>query len=119
MTPPPDTGPGPDTAHGAGFRAAWVEALDRLELDVDEAEVMLASSRPDLPDVLTEWVPPEVRGPLPADLVPRARLVLERQLAVAHLLTQRLAANTQQQRLTRAVRETSTPDVPVYLDVTA
>ena len=111
MTPPVEMAD-PDS----DFRAAWVEALDQLEVDVDEAEALLASNQP---EPLPEWEPPPVRGPLPEDLVPRARLVLERQLAVAHLLTQRLASNTQQQRLTRAVRATGQPDVPVYLDVTA
>ena len=97
-----------------------MEALDRLELDVDEAEALLASNQPEPPvDPLADWTPPPVRGPMPADLVPRARLVLERQLAVTHLLTQRLASNTQQQRLARAVRETGQPDIPVYLDITA
>lgn len=96
------------------FRAVWVE------VDVDEAEELLASNQPEpLLHPVTEWEPPAVRGPMPEDMVPRARLVLERQLAITHLLTQRLASTTQQQRLTRAVRETATPDLPVYLDITA
>jgi len=106
---------GPDHA-AEEFRAAWAAALDQLEVDVETAERMLATQDP---DPLPVWEPPRVVGALPADLEPRARLVLERQLAVAHRITERLASNTQQQRLARAVRETGTPDTPVYLDVTA
>jgi hypothetical protein len=114
--------PAPETsaAPGAGtdWRAAWVQELDRLELDVQRAEAMLRSNEPD-PEPLPEWEPPVMREPIPADLVPRARFVLERQLAVAHLITQRLSSTTQQRQLTDRIRGTASPDVPVYLDVSA
>lgn len=97
------------------FRAAWEAELERLELDVARAESLLAAHAP---EPLPAWEPPRI-GPLPEDLVPRARLVLERQLAVAHLLTQRISSTGQQRRLTERIRENAEPDVPVYVDVSA
>ncbi len=102
----------------ADFRAEWVAALDRLEVDVAEAEALLSVSEAAVP-VLAPWAPPPVRGPLPADLEPRARLVLERQLAVAHAVTQRLTLTGQHRRLTQRIRDTATPDVPIYVDLHA
>ena len=71
------------------------------------------------PETLPAWSPPPLRGPLPSDLEPRARLVLERQLAVAHRIGEKLTVNGRHQRYTRAVRNTAHPDVPIYLDLQA
>jgi hypothetical protein len=101
------------------FRAAWVAELDRLEVDVELAEAMLAADRAaELPH-LDAWAPPEMRAPLPSDLEPRARLVLERQLAVAYRMTERLTETGRHRRFTQAVRDTAQPDVPIYLDLTS
>lgn len=98
------------------FRDQWVAELTRLEADVTLAESALRSNEA---PVLPTWERPTVRGPLPAELEDRARLVLERQLAVAHLLTQRLTATSRERALHRRLRDTAQPDVPVYLDVDA
>ncbi len=98
------------------FRDEWVAALERLEVDVELAEALLTS--PD-PTPLPEWTPPVMRGPLPSDLEPRARLVLERQLAVAHALTRKLTATGRERGFARAVRATGSPDIPIYVDVSA
>ena len=99
------------------FHAEWVAELERLEVDVELAEALLAS------DAATEapapWAPPVMRGPLPADLEPRARLVLERQLAVAHRVAERLTATGRHRRLTQKIRDTGTPDIPIYIDLSA
>jgi hypothetical protein len=100
------------------FHAEWVAALDRLEVDVELAERALAEAHEPVLE-LPDWEPPAVRGPLPSDLEPRARLVLERQVAIAYFLTERLTANTQHRRYTQAVRNTASPDIPVYLDISA
>jgi hypothetical protein len=100
------------------FRDAWVEALERLELDVERAEALLAAEADPAPGTAA-WAPPEMRAPLPADLEPRARLLLERQLAVAARLTEQVTATGRQQRLTERIRGTAHPDVPVYLDLRA
>ncbi len=98
------------------FRAEWEAALDRLELDVGLAEQLLVSATPVLPQ---PWEPPTVRGPMPDDLVPRARLLHERQLAAAQKITLAASATRRQAALAAKVTDTITPDVPVYLDVTA
>jgi hypothetical protein len=101
------------------FRAAWVAELDRLEVDVELAEAMLAADRVAELSPPAPWSPPAMRGPLPSDLEPRARLVLERQLAVAYRMTERLTETGQHRRLTQAIRNTAQPDVPIYLDLNA
>jgi hypothetical protein len=101
---------------GVSFRAEWEAALDRLELDVELAEQLLVSSAPVMPQ---PWEPPNLRGPMPDDLVPRARLLHERQLTAAHRITLAAAATRRQAALATKVTDTYTADVPVYLDVTA
>ena len=96
------------------FHARWVAELDRLELDVEIAERMLADHRSAEP---VAWAAPELRAPLPEDLVPRARLIHERQLVVADALTRRVSSTARQLALTRRVRTLVVPDVPVYVDL--
>ena len=99
------------------FRAEWEAALDRLEMDVALAEQLLASAGELTPP--QPWQPPNLRGPLPDDLVPRARLLHERQLATARQIALAAAATKRQAALAAKVTDTITPDVPVYLDITA
>lgn len=105
------------------FRAEWVAALERLECDVETAEALLAvesfteESIAEL--ALTAWEPPALRAPLPSDLEPRARLVLERQLAVAYLITERLTRTSKHRELTERLRSDWHADVPVYVDLQA
>ncbi|GAA1931078.1 hypothetical protein [Nocardioides marmoribigeumensis] len=105
------------------FRAEWVAALERLECDVETAEALLAvetfteESAASL--ALPSWEPPALRAPLPSDLEPRARLVLERQLAVAYLLAERLTRTGKHRELTDRLRNDAHPDVPVYVDLRA
>ena len=101
------------------FRAAWVAELDRLEIDVEVAEAMLAADRAAELAPLAPWEPPVMRAPLPSDLEPRARLVLERQLAVAYRMTERLTETGRHRRLTQAIRDTAQPDIPIYVDLNA
>ena len=101
------------------FHAAWLAELDRLEVDVELAEAMLAADRAADLSPPAPWEPPVIRGPLPSDLEPRARLVLERQLAVAYRMTERLTETGRHRRLTQAIRETAQPDLPIYLDLNA
>lgn len=113
---PPSSPPSSSPPGDPDFRAEWVAALDRLEIDVELAEALLTAPEP---AALPEWTAPVMRGPLPADLEPRARLVLERQLAVAHQLSRRISATGRERRLADAVKGTGTPDIPVYVDVSA
>ena len=77
---------------GQQWRDAWAEALDRLESDVDAAEMLLETEHRmrELP-LADPWQPPAGLGPLPLDLRPRADEVLRRQLAVAQRLASSLA----------------------------
>lgn len=106
----------PAPVAAVSFRDQWVAELTRLEADVALAESMLRANEA---PVLPAWERPTVRGPLPAELEPRARLVLERQLAVAHRISQRMTATGRERALHQRLRDTAHPDVPVYLDVDA
>jgi len=98
------------------FHAEWAAALDRLELDIEIAERMLADHQSVVPP---PWSEPALRSPMPEDLVPRARLIHERQLAVAHAMTRRVSSTSRQLALTSKLRALVIPDVPVYVDVSA
>jgi hypothetical protein len=98
------------------FHEQWVAELTRLEADVTLAESVLRANEP---PVLPAWERPTIRGPLPVELEDRARLVLERQLAVAHRLTQRLTAAGKERALHQRFHDTAHADVPVYLDIDA
>ena len=100
----------------ATFHDQWVAELERLEADVTLAESMLRANEA---PVLPAWQRPVIRGPLPHELEDRARLVLERQLAVAHQGTQRLTATGRERALHQRLRDTARLDVPVYLDIDA
>ena len=104
------------TTTAASFHDQWVAELTRLEADVTLAELALRANEA---PVLPAWERPVVRGPLPSELEDRARLVLERQLAVAHQLTQRLTATGKERSLHDRLRGTAHTDVPVYLDIDA
>ena len=108
-----------ETLPEVDFHAAWVVELDRLEVDVELAESMIAADRALELERLAPWSPPVMRGPLPSDLEPRARLVLERQLAIAYRMTERLTETGRHRRLTQAIRDTAEPDIPIYLDLNA
>ena len=98
------------------WHSEWVAELDRLELDVQIAERMRAQHQS---SELAPWTEPELRAPMPEDLVPRARLIHERQLAVAQALTRGASSTQQQLALTTKVRTLVVPDVPVYVDLSA
>jgi hypothetical protein len=98
------------------FRTEWESALDRLELDVELAEQLLASAAPVPPE---PWEPPRLREPMPEDLIPRARLLHERQLKAARDIALAASATRRPVALATKVTDTYAADVPVYLDVTA
>ena len=98
------------------FRDEWIAELTRLEADVTLAELALRANEA---PVLPAWERPTVRGPLPAELEDQARFILERQLAVAHRMTQRLTATGRERALHERLRGTAHVDVPVYLDIDA
>ena len=66
----------------AGEHLHWETALDRLELDVLLAERMLAEPARDHRLTHEPWDEPTLSGPIPADLVERARSLRDRQARV-------------------------------------
>jgi hypothetical protein len=97
--------------------ALWESELDRLELDVLRAERLLKGLNA-LP--AEPWDPPHAPGQLPADLIPRAQHLLDRQVR-ARADLQRALASAQKQMAygDRVTGATATQAEPVYLDVEA
>jgi hypothetical protein len=102
----------------ATVRAVWEDELDRLELEVLRVERMLGGAGPMPAD---SWTPPAVGGPIPDDLVARARDLLERQERAGAALREALASAHRQiafgTRVTNAT--TAGPSQPVYVDLHA
>jgi len=97
------------------WRAAWVEALAALESDVETAERFL--TRDDLP-APAPWTPPQLHGPLPEDLLPRAQQLLDRQLSTAKLIAAKLTHTGRQTALAGKLSTALAPS-PVYVDLQA
>jgi hypothetical protein len=93
-------------------------ALDRLELDLLMTQRMLEDGRP---AALEPWDVPELDGPMPERLVPRARELRERQAALGQALREALVSNGRQRALTDRVNRTSGTDLasPAFVDLTA
>ena len=100
------------------LRAIWESELDRLELEVLRVERLLGGEGPLPADA---WTPPAVRGPMPDDLVPRARDLLDRQDRAGTALREAVASA--QRQLAYGTRVTgataSGPAQPVYVDLEA
>lgn len=101
--------------------SSWTEALDRLEAHADHAEQMLQGVPAGATGATVEpWLPPVDLGPLPNELVPRARTLLARQQQLMAAIPGVMADNRRQQLVAdRVGRATTAPPTPVYLDVTA
>ncbi|MDQ0737087.1 hypothetical protein [Arthrobacter agilis] len=66
-----------------------------------------------------DWTPPQVDGPIPASLVPRARRIRERQQAVLTRLTGDAETLRRHQSAIGSVRAATAPlQSSIYLDVT-
>jgi hypothetical protein len=108
---------------GNDWHAAWVDALDALELDVHQAELLLAAGRPkdgheaELSLIGADWSPPAIEAPLPGDLRTRAGQILERQLEVSEGLARAMRTNRRELQLAERI-ETGAPDrtVPAFFD---
>ena len=107
-----------EVASSVAWDDAWATALAALELDVSEAESMLALDRVFDEVARDPWTPPVNLGPLPAHLVERARALLGRQLDVSRELTS-AARNSRKHDRALAQLQVSAPRPPVYLDTPA
>ncbi|MCB2411968.1 hypothetical protein LGT39_03780 [Demequina sp. TTPB684] len=100
------------------WQDAWSTALAALEMDVAEAESMLALDRVFEEVARDPWTPPVNLGPLPAHLVERARTLLARQLSVSQQLAS-AARNSRKHDRALSHLQAGTPAPPVYLDTPA
>ncbi|NTV38506.1 MAG: hypothetical protein HGA51_00895 [Demequinaceae bacterium] len=97
---------------------AWSHALGELEMDVAEAESMLAVDRVFEEKARDPWTPPINLGPLPAHLAERARTLVARQLFVSRELASAARNSRRHDRAISHLQVTS-PTPPVYLDTPA
>lgn len=97
---------------------AWEVALDRLELDLVMVERQLALMDPPPLDL---WDVPEVSGPIPADLLPRALDIQVRQAAVLRRVGESLSTTRQQRAVTDRLSQASVSSLisSAYVDLTA
>jgi hypothetical protein len=105
----------------AEWHRAWAAALGELELDVTQAEALLAAGRSHEPPATEPdrggaWSPPPGLGPLPLDLRPRADAILTRQLAAAEEIARALASNRRQAAATARIETGRGPARPAYVD---
>jgi hypothetical protein len=99
------------------WTAAWVAALDRLELDVDETERLMTG----LPVSVAEsqehrWTASAGLGPLPSSLNERAMQINARQIEVARRIALALAATRRESDLAQRLSPARAEAQPVYVD---
>jgi hypothetical protein len=103
------------------FHAAWVRALDALEVDVAAAEELLRTAHlASVEDVARSavWQPPRDLGALPVSLQERGQALLDRQLDVARRTAEALVRSRRHLVAADALRP-GRPDLPVYVDAQA
>ncbi len=102
------------------WSAAWKDALDRLELDVQETERLLAgqttSAAQEALAQAARWVPPTDLGPLPESLRERAIRVHARQIETAHRLALALSATRRESALAQRLSADGPHRAPLYVD---
>jgi hypothetical protein len=99
------------------WHAAWVAALDELEIDLDTAQALLEEVRRGREiAVVDPWSPPPGLGPLPLDLRPRADTILNRQLAVAAEMAAGISHNRRQATVASRLEQGRDAARPAYLD---
>ena len=63
-------------------RDAWESALAELEHTLEVTRQVLAGESEGTTYDVPRWTPPTIKGSMPADLMPRAQALLERQQAL-------------------------------------
>jgi hypothetical protein len=98
------TGPTDETGTvlEAHWHAAWDVALRAVELDVDEAERLIARMHDGedagVPSPVGDWIAPALLGPLPVEFAERARTLLRRQADVSERLAEAMVSARSQTR---------------------
>ncbi|MDT0200813.1 hypothetical protein [Nocardioides sp. AE5] len=111
--------------------AAWAAALDQLEANVDELALWLETLGPhaaaeEVPEMAPPallsgpWTVPDLPGPIPVEMVPRAQSIAVRQAAVRAALEGQRDHVRDHLRLARKVDgATGRPSRAAYLDLQA
>lgn len=97
----------------------WLKLLEELEADLAGIEGLLGHEVGETASGVGAWRVPQSCPPIPEALIPRARLVLEKQLAAAHDVARRISATEAEMALMDKVRDTTLTHTPVYLDTQA
>lgn len=99
-------------------RLGWEVALDRLELDIVMVERLLRQLDP---PALDRWDVPDIDGPIPADLLPRALELQRRQAVVVSAVRDSLTSTRRHRAFTDRVSRTTAHGLisPAYVDLTA
>lgn len=103
------------------WHAAWVAALDELELTLEDTERLLKGNRPGEREIPL-WTPPTLPAPIPDELLPRAEELVGRQRhAIAATLEAMAGAKQQLDLVDKVVglRGARHADRPVYVDLSA
>jgi hypothetical protein len=103
------------TAVEANWDTAWLEALADLELEVDRAEALLKSAEIEPPEV-SQWAPPVGLGPLPAELLDRAKALHAKQMRVTQAIMHALTHNRAQAAVAARMETGHVAPRPVYVD---
>ncbi len=101
--------------------AAWTSVLDELEAAVDDAIVASLSPSALMEQVsaLGDWIPADLTGPVPSDLLERALRIHERQRVALVHLSGELATLRRHRSAVGSVRAAILPEqTSVYVDTT-
>ncbi|MHA7240858.1 hypothetical protein [Arthrobacter sp. TMS1-12-1] len=119
----------PDSPTATAALTAWTAVLDALEAalgtaldaagdDTAAGDIAAGDIRRQTA-VLAGWTPPQVDGPIPAELLPRARRISERQRAALAQLTADADTLRRHRSALGSVQAATAPrQSAVYLDVT-
>ncbi len=97
------------------WAGAWTTALGELELEVNRAEALLKSAETEAPEV-SQWAPPSHIGPLPAELLDRAKALHAKQMRVTQAIMTALTHNRAQAAVTARMETGHVAPRPVYVD---
>ncbi|MCF6378245.1 hypothetical protein L2K70_11585 [Nocardioides KLBMP 9356] len=117
--------PAREQSAGSGtVPVTWEEAITHLEQMVDVVERLATSPDPAAtadaePEVLEPWAPPPLEGPVPAELVARARHLLQRQAVVRVRLESALEQSRDDLARTRRLGPQHRAQASSYVDVSA
>ena len=94
--------PDPETS-APHWQAAWDSALHAVELDVEEAERLIAAMHSVPEDehespAPRDWIAPALLGPVPVEFADRARALLRRQADVTERLAEAMVQARAQRR---------------------